>query len=164
MAPMADDVAQIDGKRGYSWAPFTEGNTLTLRHGAWSPRTVDPLVAQLVDDTLDLAGHPGSSTAYLSEPSYRPALNAWAIAEVRAGLFASVLAEHDNGECPGCDTCKAWDDGLHRWSTSAANHRQRLGLDPLSRARLGRDVAAATLDVAALMAKLEAASTDGDDQ
>jgi len=150
--------------RGYRWEDAKPGNMLAAKHGAWSPRTVDPLVSQLVADTLDLAGQPGSSTAYLSEPSYRPALNAWAIAEVRAGLFASVLAEHDNGECPGCDKCKAWDDGLHRWSTSAANHRQRLGLDPLSRARLGRDVAAATVDVAALMAKLDVATTDEDDQ
>jgi hypothetical protein len=37
-----------------------------------------------------------------------------------------------------------------------------LGLDPLSRARLGRDVAASSVDIAMLMARLD--ERDGEDE
>jgi hypothetical protein len=54
----------------------------------------------------------------------------------------------------------AW-DWLHRFETQAANLRGRLGLDPLSRARLGKDIAATEVDIAKLMAGM--ADEEGDD-
>lgn len=40
-----------------AWAPgneyrFTENNTVGLRHGAWSPRTVDPVAGSMVEQLL----------------------------------------------------------------------------------------------------------------
>ena len=43
---------------------------------------------------------------------------------------------------------------LHHAESRAATLRARLGLDPLSRARLGKDVAAGAVDIARLMASL----------
>ncbi|HEY0891274.1 MAG TPA: hypothetical protein VGE38_16860 [Nocardioides sp.] len=77
------------------------------------------------------------------------AVRAWAIAETRAGLYADALARHQEDRavpCAGCETCLPWDTALARWQTTAANHRIRLGLDPLSRAQLGKDVTQAALN------------------
>jgi hypothetical protein len=52
---------------------------------------------------------------------------------------------------------------LHRAESRAATLRARLGLDPLSRARLGKDIAAAEVDVARLMAGLPGRPVDGDE-
>lgn len=61
---------------------------------------------------------------------------------------------------------------LHRAEARATTGRTRLGLDPLSAARLGRDRIAAQVDVARLMSDLERAErqraerdddTEGDD-
>src|SRR5438874_771269 len=43
-----------EAARGYSWPQFPPGHTLTLRHGAKSPRRVDPLAAELVARVLEL--------------------------------------------------------------------------------------------------------------
>ena len=152
------ESGKSSGARGYSWEPFKPGNEAAVRHGAWSPRRVEPLARELVD--LVLAD---PDIGYLAAASYRPALWSWATAEVRAQLFSEALADH---ECTGCKRCAEWDERLRRWQTTAMNHRQRLGLDPLSRARLGRDVAAAQVDVAELLTRLREAAgrrEDGDD-
>jgi hypothetical protein len=45
-------------------------------------------------------------------------------------------------------------DQLHKHETRAMTLRARLGLDPLSRARLGRDLTAARFDLAKAIAEL----------
>jgi hypothetical protein len=52
---------------------------------------------------------------------------------------------------------------LHRAEARAMSGRARLGLDPLSQARLGRDRAAASVDVAQLMAQLHRLEAQGVD-
>jgi len=58
----------------YSWPPFTEGNTVSLRHGARSDRFVEPLARAFLDvlvaDRPDLLAYP-------------EVLAAWATAEAR---------------------------------------------------------------------------------
>src|SRR5215207_2064540 len=53
--------------RGYSWPAFEVGNWAGLRHGAVSPRRVDPLAAELVEGLLerrpDLADFPEATWA-----------------------------------------------------------------------------------------------------
>jgi hypothetical protein len=44
---------------------------------------------------------------------------------------------------------------LRRWEAQALKHREQLGISPLARARMGRDVAAGSVDMAKLMADLE---------
>lgn len=154
---------QPDGKRGYSWKPFEPGNLAHLQHGAYSPRKVDPLAQSYVDQLLEQAAAPESQTGYLLDPSYRPAI--WSLARVTAQveLLSEWLASRDSA---GVDK-----DGeelgalraLMRCEARAESLRSKLGLDPLSRARLGRDVAAGQVDMAKLLAAL-AETSDDDDQ
>lgn len=137
--------------RGYKWEDAKPGNTIALKHGAYSPRVVLPLAQELVDQVLKQATDPASATSYLADVTYRPALWDWAVARARVERLHTALVQH--GDCHGCKSCGRWDAELDRWMTRAASLAQRLGLDPLSRARLGRDVVAAQTQVA--MARLQ---------
>ena len=62
--------------RGYKWAPFTEGNTAALRHGACSPQTLAPLAKSLATELVE-------STPWVGHPAFRSTLERWAAAEAR---------------------------------------------------------------------------------
>lgn len=133
---------------------FEPGNELALRHGAWSPRKVDPLARELVDQVLA-----NPATGHLQAPHWRPALWAWGRAEAQVQLLTEWLATQ--GEKTGDGVGDLGDEKvrsayllLHRAETRATTGRTRLGLDPLSAARLGRDKTAAALDAAQLMKQL----------
>lgn len=147
-------VPAFEGQR----PPFEPGNEMALKHGAYSPHVVAALARTIVDQVLEQAALPGAPTAYLQDLSYRPALWDYATALAQQSRFAEALAQH--GECEGCKRCHGWDEKLRRWQVTVMTHRQRLGMDPLSRARLGKDVAAAQVDLASLLsaerARLEA--------
>ncbi|WP_214365625.1 hypothetical protein [Pseudonocardia sp. H11422] len=132
--------------RGYSWPPFEPGNEVGLRHGAYSPRRVDPLARELVDQAL---GDP--DLGYLAAPSYRPALWAWARAEAQVQLLAEYLERFGADPDFGDRAVSAAYNAHHRAEARADSARRRLGLDPLSRARLGRDVTAAQVDLVSLL-------------
>jgi hypothetical protein len=68
-------------------------------------------------------------------------------------LLRAYVSEH--GILDGEGQPRPCLNDLHRFEKRAADGRSRLGLDPLSRARLGRDVTATKLDLAALMARLD---------
>ena len=139
--------------------PFEPGNELSMTHGAYSPRRTEPLATELVDHVLDLADA-DAGMGYLRAPVHRMALWAWARAEAQVQLLTEYLADQA-GESGVGDLD---DDGirgayllLHRAETRATTGRTRLGLDPLSRARLGKDVAqgaSANADVALRMKQL----------
>lgn len=38
--------------RSYSWPPFEKGNELSVRHGVWSQRKVDPVAEELSSGLL----------------------------------------------------------------------------------------------------------------
>lgn len=143
-------VPAFEGQR----PPFQPGHELTLQHGAYSPRKVDPLAAELVDQVLA-----DPSTGYLQAAVWRPALWAWARAEAQVQLLTEYLAKAAQATGDGIgdldrESVRAAYLLLHRAETRATTGRTRLGLDPLSAARLGRDKTAAALDAAQLMAKL----------
>lgn len=137
--------------RGYRWEDAKPGNMLALKHGAYSPRKVDPVAADLVQAVLD-----EPDTAYLQQPSYLPALWAWARAEARIRILEEWLEAHASqggvldveGELLPAVRL------LERVEKRAETLRGRLGLDPLSRAKLGRDEAAARVDFAQLIAQM----------
>jgi len=113
---------------------FDGGNTVALRHGAYSTRVVEPLAARFVAELE------------ASEPSWveavdRAAVDAWAVAEARAVTLRAWIDEHGLLDSAGKPTPAA--ELLLRVERVAAEMRSRLGLDPLSRGRLGRDVAVA---------------------
>jgi hypothetical protein len=156
------------GARGYKWADAEPGNLLALRHGAYSPRFVDPLAAELATVAERQAAEDGSPVAFLRDVTHRPALLAWARAEAQCQLLSEYLAR--KGDEAGDGVGDLADPRvhaayalLHRAEARAERMRSRLGLDPLSRARLSRDLTAATVDVARLMAALDDGSDDADD-
>jgi hypothetical protein len=138
---------EFEGQR----PPFQPGHQLSLRHGAYSPRRVDPLAQELIDAVLE-----DPATNYLRAAHWRPALYAWAQAEAQVQLLTEWLAKR--GEASGDGVGDLSDESvrsvyllLHRAAGRATTGRTRLGLDPLSAARLGRDRNAAAVDMAKLM-------------
>ncbi|MCM3554531.1 hypothetical protein M3697_05345 [Janibacter melonis] len=130
-SPVSGWVPDFPGQR----PPFQPGHTLTVTHGARSPRKVDPLAQDLVDRTLA-----DPALSYLHAESYLPALWAWARAEAQAQLLDEYLADRAVDTVASKRSTAAYRE-LHRAETRAANLRTQLGLTPLSRARLGKDVA-----------------------
>jgi hypothetical protein len=156
-------VPEFEGQR----PPFAPGNQAAVQHGVFSPRHVDPLARELVDQVLA-----DPATGYLQAPVWRPALWAWARAEAQVQLLSEYLAKagEDSGDGVGDldrDRVNRAYLLLHRAEARATTQRTRLGLDPLSAARLGRDKTAAALDAAQLMKQLADAerrrSEEGDD-
>lgn len=168
---MADDHRP---PRGYSWAPFEPGHEVSVQHGAHSPAKVDPLAAEIERQARTSPAWP----VYLDDPAYSNAVTAWARSEAVAELLwrhvagrdvEDVLADISTSEeeetggkgqpTRRVSTARRTRSTLEWWQRAdrtAAGHRQRLGLDPLSRARLGKDVA-----VTAVQAGLAQMQQDG---
>jgi hypothetical protein len=153
---------QFPGQR----PPFEPGNQLSVRHGAYSPAIVGPLAEQIAADLLGDKDCP----EYLRRPLWRWAVSGWAHAEAEAELMrrwraqmsaadaaTEVLESDEDEERPSQGTMtrrvrgkrvQSSADMLHRAETRAAHLRARLGLDPLSAARLRKDVAAPEFNLA----------------
>jgi hypothetical protein len=125
--------------RGYSWEPFTPGNAAAVKHGAHSPARVDPLAAELVEAAV-------ATCAYLAEPAYAAELAAWSRAEARIILLTRWLDEVGPLDDEGNPRPAL--AALSAAERTAADRRHALGLTPMARAKLGRDVAGARFDLA----------------
>lgn len=130
-----------------SWQrpPFEKGHELSTKHGAWSDRKVSPVAQRYETTALQ-------TVDYLADPSYRPALSAWARTEARIELLEEWLDEHgmvddETGQVRGAANL------LARFETQAARQRERLGMDPLSRAKIRQMTASTQVDLAQLMAQ-----------
>lgn len=132
--------------RGYSWKQAEGGNTIAQKHGAFSDRVVDPVARELVGVVL-------TQVSYLGDPSYEPAVWAWARAEARVLVLSKWLDENGTLDADGVPRPAL--SALKDFERLASTARSRLGLDPLSRAQLGRDVAAQQVDLARLMSSLD---------
>lgn len=134
---------------------FEMGNTAAVQHGAYSERILAPLAESIVEHTLR-----DPSLAYLREPRYRATVNAWGRAEGKCVLFEEQLERlPDDLADKRVETAHR---ELHRAETRAATLRSQLGLTPLSRARLGRDVAATQVDMARLLSEAREAQERGE--
>ncbi len=141
-------VATPDPKPGARYPgdtrpPFEKGNVAALTHGGYSPRKVDPLAAEIV----------GAVREHVTwwRAADEPSIWAWARTEARAQLIAEWLAEK-GGDLDDVGAVRPAADLLTKLEARAESMRARLGLEPLSRARLGRDVAAQSVDLARLWA------------
>ena len=134
------------------------GHELSTRHGAYSPRKVDPIARELVDTILQSNDQ---TVAYLHAPVFGPALWAWGRAEARVQLLVEYLGDKV-GDLED-ESVKAAHLLLHRAESTAHTLRQALGMTPLARARLGRDVAASQVDAAQLLTRMREEADDGDD-
>jgi hypothetical protein len=119
--------------RNYSWPPFEKGNLARLTHGARSARIYTP-IAQ--DITAATRPHAPWWT-----PADEPTVQAWAIEEARAQLLRLWLADRGSEIDDETADVVGVSKQLDRIVTRCESLRSKLGLDPLSRARLGRDVA-----------------------
>lgn len=119
------------------------GNTLPMRHGAYMPRVVDPLAREMLESILGQ-----EQIHYLEDPTYSHALWAWGRAEARVQVLQEWIDKHGLLDSHGRPTPAAGE--LARAETAAEKARQRLGLDPLSRAQLGKHTTSMRLDLARL--------------
>ena len=145
-----------DGQR----PPFPPGHEMSLVHGARSERKVGPLAAQIAHDLLTGPDVP----PHIREPMFAASVQAWARSEaiirllwawleerdVMAGLASATTTTEDETQAKGKITRKSVTrsvasviDTLRRYEVHAANLRSKLGLDPASAARVGRDLALA---------------------
>ena len=120
--------------RGYSWPPFEPGNLAAVTHGARSPALVRERAEQLAPQVLEV--HP-----HLDERRDGPAVMRYAtllarIERVYAWLGEradAVFADVESGEVHGVY------QRLGEWERAAGLSEDRLGLSPLTRAKLGID-------------------------
>jgi hypothetical protein len=129
--------------RGYGWPPFQAGNVAAQTHGSYSPRKVDPLAAEILAQTRQ--------HVTWWRPADEASVWAWARTEARVQLLAEWLTER-GGDLDDAGSVRPAADLLTKLEARAESMRSRLGLEPLSRARLGRDVAASSVDLARLWA------------
>ena len=152
-----------DGAAGWEPAfpgqrpPFAPGNTAALVHGAASERLLGPPAEQIAADLLASDDTPG----HLREPAFAAAVSAWSRAEavcvrlrdfldgqsLEEALTEVTSSEEDEESGKGyarrTSTARrvaAALDMSRRWEAHAANLRSKLGLDPASAARVGRDL------------------------
>ena len=159
-------LPQFPGQR----EPFRPGHELSVTSGAQSPRHVGALAGRIASDLLADPGTP----PYLLEPSYRHAVLAYARAEAVVELLWRWLDGQD-AEAALTEVTRTAEteertqaggtrravskrvasvlEQLHKHETRAMHLRARLGLDPLSRGKLQKDVAEASLDLARMWAQ-----------
>lgn len=120
--------------RNYSWPPAGPGNTLAVRHAAFTPRVYEPLAQEMLAEAL------------AARPDWEPYAETVAAAcrfRARAALLDKWLTEH--GLFNSKDAIR---EGPLRWwaqfERQAAALLASLGADPTSEARLAKDRAEAT--------------------
>lgn len=133
--------------------PFQPGNQLALKHGAFSAARTDPIAQRFIQEVLD-----DPNTSYLASPRFQSQLWTWGIAAARVELLSAWIDDMS------LETATFSGKGqvsplelLRKWITTAQTLSARLGLDPLSAARLGKDIAQGRqADAAGLLTRLRA--------
>lgn len=145
-----DWVPAFEGQR----PPFAPGNTLAVTHGAYSPARVEPIALRYMAEVLE-----DPTTQYLQQPRFQSALWSWAQAQAKVqllsewvdGMTLAQSADSARGQTSPLEL-------LRKWMATAQTWAARLGLDPLSAARLGKDVAQGRqADAAGELTRLRAA-------
>lgn len=130
----ADDAtpAEVDPgcgpARGYSWAPFTAGHTVSLKHGAWSERTVSPIAA-------DLEQGLHATAPWTTGAAFAPTRSAWCWAEAQCVVLRRYLDEVGILD-PDTHEPRPASALLDRLENRAAKLRTELGLTPLALTKL----------------------------
>lgn len=150
------DTAPASGlpARGYSWETFTTGNLAAVKTGAYSARIVEPLADAVYADLVEQ--HPR-----LRNPLYAVMLRDFARTLVRVERMEERLADGDldaeGNPLPGSVS-------LLRYRKHLMNLADRLGLSPLANAKLGKDTAAAQVDLAKIWEQMQkGGATHADD-
>jgi hypothetical protein len=159
---MAGTVVVSEAPENTNWTPafpgqrppFQKGNLARLSHGGYVSALVAPRAREIafaLAQTLP--------PYLLSDPAYAPAVEAYSVVLARIERVSAWLeAQAGDGipEIDGDGRVRGAMDLLLRLERQAADHRARLGLDPLSRARLGRDVTQAQVSITQALAARQA--------
>jgi len=121
--------------RGYSWAPFTAGNEVAVRHGAFSRRLIADRSVEVRADLLDRC-------PWIVDRVDDEALDRYARAEARARLLNEYIEA--KVEVEGVEAVRPylWTEAA-RSDANAQKFAQDLGLDPAGRSRIARDISLA---------------------
>jgi hypothetical protein len=114
--------------RGYSWAPFEPGHTVSLRHGAWSPRSIAPVAAELEEGLH-------ATAPWTTGSAFTAARSSWSWTEAQCVLLRAWLDEVGLLD-PETFEPRPASVLLNRLETRAMKLRAQLGLDPLSLTKL----------------------------
>jgi len=129
--------------------PFEPGNDLAVTHGAYVDAVVVPQAVEMAEELLTPAGTPD----YLREPMFGPAVRRWAVAEIRAARagewvdqmgMEEAMTPPKPGTAPPIET-------VRKMEAHAGNQADKLGLTPVSHAKLIGNVAGAQVDIARLI-------------
>ena len=127
---------------GRSRDPFPLGNTVALRHGAYSERAIAERAEQVHATLLEVA-------PWLAEQHFAPAVARYLRAASREALLdnhiAELAAEHGAGKV----SSRTWEQATAA-TRLAAKLGQDLGLDPIGHARLKAVAANASISAATL--------------
>lgn len=131
--------------RGYSWEPFKPQHTKSVKHGVWSrsDRFISERMAELVNEAIERC-------SWL-EPSDESGLIDWARTEARIERADRYLAEEGDWDENG--KLRPIAEHLLKLQAHAAKLRKANGLEPLSRAQMSRDTAAAKVDLSILLSQ-----------
>lgn len=113
--------------RNYSWPPFEEGHTLSMRHGARSERVVRPLAEAAAAQLLEVA-------PWCAVPAFKPTVDRWAWALARATLLRHWIDEHGILDAEGAPQPALSE--LARAEATEAKASEALGLSPRDWARV----------------------------
>lgn len=161
MTSLYREGRMIDPKTGLEWVPefegqrppFQPGNTLAVTHGAYSPARTDPIAQAYIDALMQDEG-----LHYLAQPRFARAVQQWAVTQAKVDLLSDWVDSMDIQQAADSAAGKTSPlELLRKWMTTAQGYAQRLGLDPLSAARLGKDIAGTRqADAATLLTKARA--------
>lgn len=116
--------------------PYTseseKGNTKAISHGAYSSRLLEVTVTEIVSELE-------TDVPWIAETLDAPEVRSWLLAEARVRRLATYVNENEelDDDSHERDASKV----LARWVKVAADHRDRLGLNPTARMRLAHDFA-----------------------
>ena len=140
-------LAHIQDADGRPVAGAEANNRRAEKHGGHSPARVNPRAKELAEAAT-------VAVPRLQDPEFAPSVRAWSRAEAAVELISEWLGDHGGPLDPDGVPWPAV-KSLLAFEARASAERVRLGLDPLSRARLDRDQAAVEhrFDVPALVAE-----------
>ena len=123
--PVSDDwQPEFDGQR----PPFTEGNAVSVRHGAYSERAIAERAEQVHGELLEHA-------PYLAEPRFIPAVNRYLHAASREALLDEYIQRLSAEKGAGAVPARVWEQATAA-ARLAAKLGSDLGLDPIGHARI----------------------------
>jgi hypothetical protein len=129
-----------------------EGNEHALVHGAHSERAIAPIAERFEAELLKAA-------PWTADAAFAPARAALARCEARIQLVGRWLDGHvgstGNWGSNAASKLRPQTSLLLQLEAQAERLRTQLGLTPLAKGRLGRDVAGTQVDLARLMSQVE---------